>query len=152
MNRVPRGFTLIELLVVVVIVAILAGASMSSFGRAIEKSRLRDAEATLKSIYDAERAYRLDHHDPANNIGYGALANLVNNGYMSSPNTNGSDPDWVFSAPAPDVTIDTFTATAKRNGGGYSGTVTIDEKFKYPEDGKVTDSNYGGTHPLLDKA
>ena len=132
-RRASVGFTLLELLVVISIVGILAAMALPGFGRTIERSRVRDTQATLASLYSAERVYRLDQTT------YGTLANLVANRYLTDPNAGNAN--WVFSTPT--VTTSAFTATATRVGGGYAdNTVTVDQNF--------SGTCYGGNHPDRD--
>jgi len=98
----------------------------ASFARAVERTRVREAQGVLQAIFNAERMYRIDTG------AYGELDNLVNGRYLVAPNPH---PDWVFG-----VTLGGggFTATATRSAGGYAGrTVTIDHLG-------IT----GGDHPL----
>ena len=130
------GFTLLELLVVIMIVGILASVALPSFGKTIERTRVKDAQAILASVYSAERVYRLDQG------GYGTLNNLVTNRYVTDPNAGNAYWTFVISNVS-GSTSNTFTATANRSTGGYNGnTVTVDQNF----DG----SHYGGTHPFHD--
>ena len=71
---ISAGFTLIELLITVIILAILAGAALPSFSRAAERTRVKNVQSTLSSIFEAERMYRLDQST------YGTLADLTNHG------------------------------------------------------------------------
>ncbi|MBI3332685.1 MAG: prepilin-type N-terminal cleavage/methylation domain-containing protein, partial [Candidatus Omnitrophica bacterium] len=55
------AFSLTELILVVILAAILAGIAVPSYVKMVEKSRVRDAESTLRMIFQAERIYRLDN-------------------------------------------------------------------------------------------
>lgn len=60
-NSYKRGFTLIELLVVVLIIGILASIALPQYQKAVEKSRLTEAKTTIKAIYTAIQAYKLEN-------------------------------------------------------------------------------------------
>ena len=49
------GFTLIEMLVVVLIIGILAGIALPQYDRAVEKSRVAEAQIILKSMLNAQQ-------------------------------------------------------------------------------------------------
>ena len=133
MKTIRSGFTLLELMIGLVILTILARMAIPVFSKAIEKTKVRDAQSTLAAIYSAEKIYRLDQGS------YGTGPNLSDNNYISDPNAGNTT--WVFTVtiPAPPAAI--FTATAQRTGGNYDGqTITVNENF----DG----TRYNGTHLL----
>ena len=53
-NQKHAGFTLIELLVVVLIIGILSAVALPQYEKAVEKSRVTDAELVLKSLREAQ--------------------------------------------------------------------------------------------------
>lgn len=128
------GFTLLELMIGLVIVTILASIAIPRFSKAIEKTKVKDAQSTLAALYSSEKIYRLDQGS------YGTLAQLVAINYITSPNAGNTT--WAFSTS--NEAAGTFTATAKRTGGSYNDqTVTVTETFN--------GTNYGGTHTLRDQ-
>lgn len=48
-----NGFTLVELLAVVLIVAILMGVGLPQYRKAVDKARVTEAEAVMRTIYDS---------------------------------------------------------------------------------------------------
>ena len=48
-----KGFTLIELLAVVLIVAILSGVALPQYRKVVEKARVSEAQAMMRTIYDS---------------------------------------------------------------------------------------------------
>ena len=58
MNK--KAFTLIELLVVVLIIGILAAIALPKYEKAVVKSRFAEAMMNLKTIYEADKACRLE--------------------------------------------------------------------------------------------
>ena len=57
MNK--KGFTLIELLVVVLIIGILAAMAMPAYFRAVERSRITEAETLMGNVVQAQQRYKM---------------------------------------------------------------------------------------------
>lgn len=103
------AFTVLELLIVAVIVGILATASLVSWAKAIEQSKGRDAEATLKMIFEAEQEYAA--HEGQDK--YTASWSAVTPKYL--PNCPDDD-DWKYRLAGGEAS---FTAYAIRQGGPH---------------------------------
>ena len=107
-----HGFTLVEVLIVVIIIGILAAIGIPQFAASIEKAKGGEARAGLGHVQTGEKVY------------------FAENEYYT---TNLADLDialtqkfWSFSISSPTST--TYTATATRSGGTYSGeTLTMDQ-------------------------
>jgi type IV pilus assembly protein PilE len=76
--RIRRAFTLMEVMVVLTIMGIMMAIPAPRFLRAVEQSKLDVAAGHLRSIWAAQRFYRLEHGR------YGSLAELA-------PGTGGDD-------------------------------------------------------------
>ena len=59
-NKMKQAFTLIELLVVVLIIGILAAIALPKYERAVKRAQMAKIIPVLRSVYNAERALRLE--------------------------------------------------------------------------------------------
>lgn len=75
--RNKKGFTLIELLVVVLIIGILAAASVPSYLKSVEVTKADDAVALVNMIGTTNKMFALDH---SNNYVDGAFPTAANTG------------------------------------------------------------------------
>jgi len=78
-----RGFTLIELLVVIVIIGLLAGRGIASFGGALNKSKTGVAISTATEMKQAVKRYYLDNGFYPPDVGRG-----MDPGFMQALPTN----------------------------------------------------------------
>lgn len=134
-----RAFTIIEMLVVVVIIGILSALATLDFQKTIEKNRAKTAEYNLKSIYNAQKRYKLD------NGSYFACSNTAGAvkeeeiGKALFPNSINSDSfrnisDTLFSYDVQATEEGGYTATATRSSGMCSGyVITITDAGGEPD-------------------
>ena len=66
MNK--KGFTLLEMMVVVLMVGILASVALPQYRKAINKSKMAEAIATEKAIFDAVNMYSLTYRQCPTNL------------------------------------------------------------------------------------
>ena len=112
-----RAFTLVEIMIVVVIISILVTLAIPSYYKTVENAKKREAEATLRTIYAAEKVYRTERQKYVTDTDWDALN-------MENPNRN--DGNFTYNFVGTDTT---FSATATRSRGANSGgTITIDEQ------------------------
>ena len=70
MTRRVRAFTLIELLVVVLIIGILSAIALPQYQVSVMKSRYTQLKTMVRSIRDAQEAYRLENGEYAKEFGH----------------------------------------------------------------------------------
>jgi len=110
-----KGFTLVEVLIVVIIIGILASIGIPQFAASIEKAKGGEARAGLGHIQTGEKVYFAENEFYTSNILPGGDLDITL-----------TQKYWTFSVSTPSST--TYTATATRSGGTYSGqTLTMDQ-------------------------
>lgn len=111
------GFTLIELILVTVIIGILAGMVVTTYGGRVRETQIRAAKGDIASYSNAIDLYALDHNDSYPR----ALAELVNgdrkyvrelrndpwgNAYIYKPGTDTKKVDYKVYSAGPDAIPD----------------------------------------------
>jgi len=122
------AFTMAEFLIATIVLGLIAGFAVSTYGKAIERSHLRQARLNLRVIHSASLAFRAKNGDYPNfQCGSYALdckalintnlgINIIHDDMLYSYNfKNGAYPD-----------TDTFTAEVTRAAPFYSLQVTND--------------------------
>ncbi len=112
-----KGFTLIELLVVVLIIGILAAMAMPQYFKAVERSRMTEADQLLSSIAQAQQRKYLQVNQYATDFGVLDVAPQGATGstfYTKGDPVNGGGNGFVVSLA--ETTYDAGIATAKRVG------------------------------------
>lgn len=150
-NRHLTGFTLMELMIGLIISIVLASIAIPSFSKAIEKTKVKDAQSTLAALFSSEKIYRLDQGSYGTCCG--TASNLIANNYITNPNAGNTT--WAFDAAGGTGGIGTtFEATAARanEGPNPGATIIVDQNFSglpntSPGYGGRT---YRGNHPLRD--
>ncbi len=127
-----KGFTLIELLVVVLIIGILAAMAMPQYFKAVERSRMTEADQLLSSIAQAQQRKYLQVNQYAKDFGVLDVAPQGASGatfYTKGENGNG----FVVVLDAP-TTYDATGATATRYSKGGSLQYKYSLSRKYASD------------------
>jgi type II secretory pathway pseudopilin PulG len=112
--------------IAIIIMGILVAFVVPGFTQVTEQNRVDAATQYLRSVWSAERVYWLEHRTFTED-----LAELNSLGLIDPKIAGGDDGFFIYAIN--NVTDDTFTVTALRNGSGvWSGTLTI------TQDGEVT--------------
>lgn len=122
MNR--KGFTLIEVLMVVLIIGILASLALPQYTKVVERAKISEARSSLAAMRTAQNIYYLENDSYATALSDLSLETTLFQSTLFTYVMSGGD---------------TFSATATRKGGNYSGgTVTVDANggFTYGSDYK----------------
>jgi prepilin-type N-terminal cleavage/methylation domain-containing protein len=113
------GFSLVEVLIAVLIVFVLAAQGVHHYSLATEDARVDTACATLRSIWVAERLYRMEHTSFDTDLADLAVLGLVEKSLADE------DQPFVYSIVSADA--DAFVARAQRHGSiSWVGAITID--------------------------
>ena len=118
-----RGFTLLEVVIVMTIMGVLIAIPTPIFLRAVEQSKLDVATANLRSIWSAQRLYRLE------NGRYGSLSDLAPGGdaNLLDPSILSSSTFYGYSI-VPSADGQSFVATAQHPlTSQCNGSITIDD-------------------------
>lgn len=157
-GRRDKGFTLYELMLAITLIGILATLAVPGYTRMVERARVKEAQAILQTIFQAERIYRLDQVNDTGQNTFGTGAQLSGARYMDDPNLTNNN--WSFAVPDPRhldsahqvVSTTVFSAVAVRTGGGWNNTtIGLDERFTGLPNGNYAGARtYDGNHPLRD--
>jgi type II secretory pathway pseudopilin PulG len=112
-------------MVVLAITGVLAAMAVPSYCRSVEQSRADMAAASLRSIWAAQRLYRMDHGHYAASIQELEAADLLDGGLDpdGDPATASAPFNYIVSVAG----VDSFIAEAQRTGSNaWTGTLSID--------------------------
>jgi len=117
MPRARAGFSLVELSVVLVIAGIFALAAVPRTGRAVETATVDRGAGTLRTIWLAERMYRLEHGRYAEELGA-----LVAEGFLDEEIAAAEQP---FRYRIRRILPEGPVIEGRRNGGGWYGRIEL---------------------------
>ena len=115
-----KGFTLIELLVVVLIIGILAAVALPQYTKAVERSRMAEAEQILGDIATAQSIRYMQS---------GEWLTSASDGDITIP--AGSASNFTITIGVDNNSKGTGVAQAKRKGGMYGGSILQISVDKY---------------------
>jgi type IV pilus assembly protein PilA len=81
MSKLEKGFTLIELMIAVAIVGILAAIAIPNFAKFQARSKQSEVKTSLKAMFVAEKAFRLEKDRYSSLVGNVGFAPERNNRY-----------------------------------------------------------------------
>jgi prepilin-type N-terminal cleavage/methylation domain-containing protein len=127
-SRTRRGVSLIELMVSLMIMGVLISFSIPSFARAVEQSKADVAGGNLRTVWSAQRLYRLDNSTYAATLDILVTAGLIDSNFPGTSGSSTTPYNFLVVFPSSDPTgVQTFSITATRNGGNWSGYFSIDQ-------------------------
>ena len=123
--------SLLEILLVVAIIGIAVAFAIPGYQRAIEKSRGRQAEFNLMSVYNAQKRYKLD-----NNQYYSCDPVCTNDLILQTLDVDIADSYFTYNVV---IVGSGFTANAKRVGGEFCNgdTMTVNQDSSQPIKGCI---------------
>lgn len=136
--RSDRGATLVEILMVVLVMGIVAVMGVPRLGTAFEGARVDEAGAVLRSIWNAQRSYHIEHREYAVDLDL-----LVTDRLLDGVVLTASAP-FAFALTA--AGAESFTVEATRAGSDvWSGSLAIDESGDIT--GQIEDGDGASVEP-----
>jgi prepilin-type N-terminal cleavage/methylation domain-containing protein len=120
--RSRRGLSLVELMVALTVMTVMTSFAIPSFQRAAEQSRADVAGGNLRTIWSAQRLYRLDNATYASSLETLISAGLLDANFATP---NGGTATYTYTIDEADGS--TFTATATRATASWTGSFSIDD-------------------------
>ncbi|QEG38581.1 type II secretion system protein [Roseimaritima ulvae] len=123
-----RGLTLVEVLTVMVVLSILLSMSVSPLRQTVEQTHADIAGAGLRSLYNAQRFYWLEHRSYADSIVELRDAGLIDADYLTATEAATAPPSVRYQYEIVSADASGFVARAVRRGSGdWSGNYQIDQ-------------------------